>query len=1006
MTANKTLLALTALGSILLTSGQRPALAADLVTGTPVQTIHSKFGDPQIDPATNPYWFKNDPINYDSPDGSDIVYLGTNPSTAPTAGVSYRNTLLLCDGEVDEMTEALWAKQSSPSGFSGFNLFEMSMTGTLLNTFSTTNSTRTGWSNEPVGCSFNPHNGHLFISDDDQRLVFEINPGSDGELFTADDSRTSFSTSAFKNNDPEGLAYNPVDGALYIVNGADSEIHKLTPGANGRFDGIPPVGDDVETHFDTLSKGVEDPEGIAFDADNRLYVVGKPQTRMAHIYTSGPLIRTVDISAFNFPAGPRKPAGLAVGPSGTVFISARNADNNVDPNENDGTVHEVSVPDLGAPPPAVAAGPDLTVFMPNSAQLNGAAVNTGSTTWSQFSGPGTVTFGAPTQAVTTANFNEEGLYVLRLSDNSSTAYDEATIQVRRPSAGFGTIYVSPRLSTKVPVNPDDPNSAKLSVANEDIIAYDTVTRTWSTVFEGKDVGLGDTGVNVDGFKVMADGSILLSLDVPVTLPITDPSMGTVVSTVIDDSDIVRFVPTSLGDITAGSFQWFFDGSDVGLDTDSEDIDAIGFLPSGKLVVSLTGSGSVPGVSTAQDEDLIAFTASDLGADTVGTWNMHFDGSDVGLSDGGDSEDVMGAWIDSNNAANSDSSNIYLSTKGDFSVPGATGDGADIFKCSPSSIGTTTACSYVFNWDGGGNGIAVGAVLDGIDLVPSQPDSDTTSPTVSLTAPAANATVSGTVTVSADAADNVGVAGVQFQIDGNPLGAEITGSGPYELAWDTSVSGVYSLTAVARDAAGNTATSGSITITVDNAPPPDTLPPSVSLTAPAAGATISGIVTISVDAADNVGVAGVQFQLDGNPLGAEITGAGPYSFAWDTDTTTGGHSLTAVARDAAGNTATSGSITVSVDKGVPADTTLPSVTLTAPAAGASVSGTVTVSADATDNVGVAGVQFQLDGNPLGAEITGAGPYSFAWDTASAVPGGHNLTAVARDAAGNTATSGSI
>ncbi|MGZ8181625.1 MAG: LamG-like jellyroll fold domain-containing protein, partial [Methylobacter sp.] len=117
-------------------------------------------------------------------------------------------------------------------------------------------------------------------------------------------------------------------------------------------------------------------------------------------------------------------------------------------------------------------------------------------------------------------------------------------------------------------------------------------------------------------------------------------------------------------------------------------------------------------------------------------------------------------------------------------------------------------------------------------------------------------------------------------------------------------------------------------------------------------------------------------------------------------------LTAVARDAAGNTATSGSITVSVDKGAPADTTLPSVTLTAPAAGAAVSGTVTVSADATDNVGVAGVQFQLDGNPLGAEITGAGPYDFAWDTASATSGSHSLTAVARDAAGNTATSTAV
>src|SRR5207244_2393146 len=123
------------------------------------------------------------------------------------------------------------------------------------------------------------------------------------------------------------------------------------------------------------------------------------------------------------------------------------------------------------------------------------------------------------------------------------------------------------------------------------------------------------------------------------------------------------------------------------------------------------------------------------------------------------------------------------------------------------------------------------------------------------------------------------------------------------------------------------------------------------------------------ASDNVGVAGVQFKLDGVNLGTEAATA-PYSVSWNTvGTANGSHSLTAVARDAAGNVTTSAAVTVTVSN----DTTPPSVSITAPAGGASVSGTVSVTATASDNVGVAGVQFKLDGAALGAEDT-TSPYS--------------------------------
>jgi YVTN family beta-propeller protein len=99
--------------------------------------------------------------------------------------------------------------------------------------------------------------------------------------------------------------------------------------------------------------------------------------------------------------------------------------------------------------------------------------------------------------------------------------------------------------------------------------------------------------------------------------------------------------------------------------------------------------------------------------------------------------------------------------------------------------------------------------------------------------------------------------------------------------------------------------------------PDTTAPTVSFTAPA---TVSGTVTLSATATDNAGgsgVAGVQFKLDGANLGTEDTSS-PYSMAWNTTTVANGtHTLTAVARDAAGNTTTS-TVTVTVANPAPSD----------------------------------------------------------------------------------------
>ena len=197
----------------------------------------------------------------------------------------------------------------------------------------------------------------------------------------------------------------------------------------------------------------------------------------------------------------------------------------------------------------------------------------------------------------------------------------------------------------------------------------------------------------------------------------------------------------------------------------------------------------------------------------------------------------------------------------------------------------------------------------IDLGATAPD--IVAPTVALTAP--SGTVSGTVAVTANAADNVGVAQVEFFAGATSLGVDTTA--PYSVDWNTTTTanGSVSLTAVAKDAFGNSTTSAAVAVTVANVPPPpDTTPPTVTLTAPTG--TVSGTVAVTANAADNVGVTQVEFFAGTTSLGTDTSA--PYSVSWNTTTVADGAvTLTAVAHDAAGNTTTSAPVDVTVSNPV-------------------------------------------------------------------------------------------
>jgi hypothetical protein len=150
---------------------------------------------------------------------------------------------------------------------------------------------------------------------------------------------------------------------------------------------------------------------------------------------------------------------------------------------------------------------------------------------------------------------------------------------------------------------------------------------------------------------------------------------------------------------------------------------------------------------------------------------------------------------------------------------AAGGGSDDYAKLPKGNLDITGQYYIWTSNVGGKRLDAFVVK-----VPAQQlvagagstPAGTTALAISITAPTAETSVSGAVAVSATAADNAGVTGVQFKLDGKNLGAEVT-TAPFSTNWNTEVAGngAHTLTAVARDAAGNIATSAAVSVTVAN-----------------------------------------------------------------------------------------------------------------------------------------------------------------------------------------------
>jgi hypothetical protein len=397
-----------------------------------------------------------------------------SPPSPDPAGLTYlsaSNRLLVSDSEVNEMAI-----------FSGVNLFNIDVNGALYDT-----TTTTAFSYEPTGITYNPDNGHVFITDDNNRRVYELDPGIDGRYGTPDDTVTSFGTAQFSSGDPEGVAYDPVDGVLFIADGINSTIYRVSPGINNFFDGVPPFGDDTVTQFDTSVFGLTDPEGIAVAPGlaRELYIVGEPEDSVFHVSMDGAFVRTLDISAAN----PSAPGGLAFAPGSlnpeeyTLYIADRHVDNYNNPNENDGQIYEFSIPPPSNLPPAVNAGLDQFLTFPAVAVLGGTVTDDGlpaspgttTTSWSQVSGQGAVTFADATAVDTTASFSMAGTYVLKLTadDGALTSSDEVVIRANPE----GLVVIDSRVSASSD-DAEEQQSGSVWLQNSDLeLVQDDNTQT-------------------------------------------------------------------------------------------------------------------------------------------------------------------------------------------------------------------------------------------------------------------------------------------------------------------------------------------------------------------------------------------------------------------------------------------------------------------------------------------------------------------------------------------------
>jgi hypothetical protein len=356
-------------------------------------------------------------------------------------------------------------------------MFTSTRGGVLLSSFSTTS-----FSLEPSGVSINELNQKMYISDDSQDRIFEIDRGPDGFFGTADDIHTFINTREYNIFDPEGVAVG--GGYMYIADGINGEIYVISPGPNGVFDGYTSGDDIILYQFDTAIMGLSDVEGIDYNSDTgTLYMVGPfSSKKLIETTISGTLLQIVDIELLNAV----KPSGISYAPSSyntsikSLYITQRGVDNDVDPLENDGKIFEIL---LSGPRPGPTETPTPTAtFTPTNTPT---ATNTATATATN-----TATATATNTATATAT-----------DPATATATDPATATATDPATATATDTPTATATSTQPISLPYTvyiplvikNSTTLesntSAMNENIVHKVPVTADLTMLFNQPDPGM-------------------------------------------------------------------------------------------------------------------------------------------------------------------------------------------------------------------------------------------------------------------------------------------------------------------------------------------------------------------------------------------------------------------------------------------------------------------------------------------------------------------------------------
>ena len=260
--------------------------------------------------------------------------------------------------------------------------------------------------------------------------------------------------------------------------------------------------------------------------------------------------------------------------------------------------------------------------------------------------------------------------------------------------------------------------------------------------------------------------------------------------------------------------------------------------------------------------------------------------------------------------------------------------------------------------------------------------------ITITSPQNGANIYGTAaTIAADV--NKGyektITKVEFYLNTTKIGEDTVP--PYSTTLNTTQypDGSYTIKVTAYDVRGRTGTE-QISVNIKNTDDP----PSVSIISPQNNSTIGGQVTIQVSATDDRGIQKVEFYIDNERKSTDL--GSPYSWVWDTTSySEGQHTIKVIAYDTANNAAYD-EIVVNVSKDIQTDNP-PSVQITSPQNGATISGQVTIQITASDDNGVSKVELYIDTTKL-AELTSS-PYTYSLNTNSYSNGTHIIKAIAYD-----------